>query len=133
MARHRKQAVTALGIQAKKEPGYYADGNGLYLRVATGGTKSWIFRYMLRGRAREMGLGSVLYKPLAQAREEVVQYHQLLLAYIDPIEHRKAQREKVGDAARKLQTFASVLLSIMQRTAAPGATLSHASNGSIHW
>ncbi|QBE66447.1 tyrosine-type recombinase/integrase [Pseudoduganella lutea] len=105
MARHRKQALTALGIQAKKDPGYYADGNGLYLRVAPGGTKSWIFRYMLRGRAREMGLGSVLYKPLAQAREEVVQYHQLLLAHIDPIEHRKAQRQKVDDAARKVQTF----------------------------
>ncbi|HEY2620360.1 MAG TPA: Arm DNA-binding domain-containing protein, partial [Acetobacteraceae bacterium] len=35
------------------------DGGGLYLQVAPAGTKSWVLRYMLRGKAREMGLGPV--------------------------------------------------------------------------
>ncbi|WP_197426916.1 Arm DNA-binding domain-containing protein [Caulobacter sp. CCH9-E1] len=35
----------------------YADGGGLNLCVQTGGAKSWVYRYMLNGRAREMGLG----------------------------------------------------------------------------
>lgn len=39
-------------------PGMHADGNGLYLYVKPGGTKSWIFRYQLAGRRREMGLGN---------------------------------------------------------------------------
>ena len=34
----------------------YPDGGGLYLQVTTGGA-SWVYRYMLDGRAREMGLG----------------------------------------------------------------------------
>ena len=34
----------------------YADGGGLYLQVGPTGAKSWIFRYMLEGRARAMGL-----------------------------------------------------------------------------
>lgn len=33
------------------------DGGGLYLQIAATGAKSWIYRYMLDGRAREMGLG----------------------------------------------------------------------------
>jgi hypothetical protein len=45
----------------------YGDGGGLYLQVARGGSKSWIFRYRFKGHtskagkpvAREMGLGSV--------------------------------------------------------------------------
>jgi hypothetical protein len=39
--------------------GMHADGGGLYLHVNARGAKSWIFRYMKDGRAREMGLGSV--------------------------------------------------------------------------
>ena len=105
MADHRRQRLTALGVASKKEPGYYADGGGLYLRVARGGTKSWMFRFMLRGRAREMGLGSVLDKPLAQAREDALRCRQLLLDGIDPILHRQSQRAKATEAIRAKRTF----------------------------
>lgn len=105
MANYRRQRLTALAVNAKKEPGYYADGGGLYLRVAAGGTKSWMFRFMLNGRARDMGLGSILDKPLAQAREEALRYRQLLLDEIDPITHREGERQKVRDASRKKRTF----------------------------
>jgi hypothetical protein len=40
-----------------REPGLLNDGRGLYLRIAAGGTKSWVYRFMLSGRAREMGWG----------------------------------------------------------------------------
>ncbi len=50
----------------------FGDGDGLYLQVAAGNTKSWLFRYTLRGKAREMGLGPVGEPPdgvpLAKAR-----------------------------------------------------------------
>jgi len=39
--------------------GMHADGQGLYLRVQASGAKGWIYRYQLRGKRREMGLGSL--------------------------------------------------------------------------
>ena len=43
----------------KMRPVRFGDGDGLYLQVAPGDTKSWLFRYTLRGKAREMGLGAL--------------------------------------------------------------------------
>jgi hypothetical protein len=55
--------LTALKVLKVKKPGMYADGAGLYLQVTGDGetkiAKSWIFRFTLRGRSREMGLGSL--------------------------------------------------------------------------
>lgn len=33
----------------------YADGGGLYLRIGPTGAKSWVFRFMLVGKRRDMG------------------------------------------------------------------------------
>jgi hypothetical protein len=46
--------LTGLKITRAKQPGMYADGGGLYLQVSDNGA-SWIYRYMITGRAREMG------------------------------------------------------------------------------
>jgi len=45
-------------IKHAKE-GMHSDGNGLYLRVQASGAKSWIFRYQINGRRREMGIGTL--------------------------------------------------------------------------
>jgi hypothetical protein len=42
--------------RAKRKPGLHADGGGLYLQVTPNGA-SWVYRFMLNSRAREMGLG----------------------------------------------------------------------------
>ena len=49
--------LSALSVNAISKPGYHADGDGLYLQVAKGGTKSWVYRYTKGGKRREMGLG----------------------------------------------------------------------------
>ena len=36
-------------------PGLYADGNNLYLQVGDGGKASWIFRFQLHQKRRDMG------------------------------------------------------------------------------
>ena len=74
-------------------PGLYGDGNNLYLQIAPSGAKSWSFRFMVRGRAREMGLGPVALISLAEARVRAIECRRLLLDGIDPIEHRLTQRE----------------------------------------
>jgi Arm domain-containing DNA-binding protein len=49
--------LTALDATRINRPGRYADGAGLYLQITPAGVRSWLFRYMRHGRAREMGLG----------------------------------------------------------------------------
>jgi hypothetical protein len=52
-----------LRVTKETTPGLYSDGAGLYLRIGDTGTKSWIFRYMLAGKARKMGLGATHTRP----------------------------------------------------------------------
>jgi hypothetical protein len=49
--------LTDREVRAKKEPGRYGDGNGLWLQVQTAERKAWLFRYSFKGKAHEMGLG----------------------------------------------------------------------------
>jgi integrase len=88
-----------------RKPGYHSDGNGLYLQVSPTGTKSWVFRYMLRGRAREMGLGPEYAIPLAEARLAAIEQRRLLLDGIDPIEARKARLGKLALQESRSITF----------------------------
>src|ERR1700732_5227256 len=71
--------------------GMYHDGGGLYLQVSAGGAKSWIFRFMLDGRAREMGLGPLHTIPLAEARKRATECRRMRLDGIDPITARSAR------------------------------------------
>jgi integrase len=91
------------GIVNKKTPGYYPDGGGLYLQVGPSGTKSWLFRFALNGKERQMGLGPLHTIRLADARAAAVECRKLLLAKIDPIEARNAkQAGEALDAARSI-------------------------------
>jgi len=105
MGRESRSKLSAVGITALKQPGYYADGNGLYLQISNTGTKSWVFRFMLNRRSREMGLGSLSTYTLAEAREKVRKCRQLLDDGSDPIEHRRAEREKRLAAVASRRTF----------------------------
>jgi integrase len=105
MPKSVRMRLSAVGIRAEKRPGYHADGEGLYLQVSPTGSKSWVFRYMLNKRAREMGLGTIGTFSLAEARERARKYRQLLADGIDPIEHRKAEREKNLAAIATRRTF----------------------------
>jgi integrase len=98
--------LTALKVTRTRKPGIYGDGGGLYLQVAESGAKSWLFRFMLNGRARAMGLGSARTIILADARAKSGECRRLLQAGLDPIEARKAQREAADLEAAKSITFA---------------------------
>lgn len=77
-------------------PGYHADGDGLYLQVTASGARSWILRYQIAGRRREMGLGPVALFGLADARQRAAQQRRLLADGIDPIAARRAARAVSG-------------------------------------
>jgi integrase len=97
--------LAAVSIGKAMKPGMYGDGGGLYLQVSAVGTKSWSFRFMLRGKAREMGLGPLHTVSLAEAREKAREQRKLRLDGIDPIEHRKAKRAGEYLAAATAITF----------------------------
>jgi integrase len=101
----RLERLSAKGVQAKRKAGYYADGGGLYLQVSEAETKSWIFRYTLAGRSREMGLGPLHTISLAEARVRATACRQLLLDGVDPIEARDAKKRAIQLDTARAKTF----------------------------
>ena len=97
--------LSALKVDRTKAPGMYADGGGLYLRVAEGGSKQWIYRYVTNGRPRDMGIGPVHVLTLAEAREKAREASKLRLEGIDPIAAKHAQRAAAAVAAASAMTF----------------------------
>ena len=89
--RHPDKALSAAFVRTAA-PGRHADGNGLYLFVQPSGTRSWIQRLVVRGRRRELGLGSVALVSLAEAREKALVNRKLAREGGDPLaEKRRAQ------------------------------------------
>jgi integrase len=82
----------------------YADGGGLYLQVTERGA-SWIYRYMLDGRAREMGLGARALYGLSEARAAAQEARKLRHQGIDPIDARRAAKVQKRLDAAKAMTF----------------------------
>ena len=89
--RHPQKALSPAFIRSAP-PGRHADGNGLYLFVQPSGTRSWIQRLLIRGRRRELGLGSVVLVPLSEAREKALANRKLAREGGDPLaEKRRAE------------------------------------------
>ena len=97
--------LTALGVAKLKVPGMYGDGGGLWLQVSGKGGKNWVFRYTLKGKSREMGLGPVSTFSLAEARDKALTCRKLCYEGIDPIEMRRGQRQDAAVEAAKAITF----------------------------
>ncbi|MCB1503972.1 MAG: integrase arm-type DNA-binding domain-containing protein [Hyphomicrobiaceae bacterium] len=105
MVARTKHRLTTKTVENQKQPGLYADGGNLLLRVAPGGTKGWIFRFALKGRTRDAGLGHYPAVSLANAREEADRFRKLLAEGVDPIEARNAERATLQVQAARAITF----------------------------
>ncbi len=79
----------------------------MYLFVQPGGTRSWIQRLVVRGRRRELGLGSVALVSLAEAREKALANRKLAREGGDPpAEKRRAEG---------IPTFAEAALRVLEQ------------------
>lgn len=101
----RAAGLTARQVQTQKITGLFADGGGLYLQVTPTGSKTWIYRFQLAGRRRDMGLGSTADLTLAEARERAAAARRLASEGIDPIERRKADKAVAALTDAKVMTF----------------------------
>jgi integrase len=104
MAR-RVRILLSKQVEKATKPGYYFDGAGLYLQVSKGGSKSWILRYVLDGKAHEMGLGSFVTFSLADARLRATEQRKLIADGIDPIEAKRANVQARQLASANTITF----------------------------
>ncbi|BAP80327.1 phage integrase [Pseudomonas sp. MT-1] len=99
-------------VENLSEPGTYEDGDGLRLVVKATGRKSWVMRYQLNGKRREMGLGGFPDIGLKAARQAAADQRKLLTAGADPMATRDAEREALRAsqmvAAAKAVTFKKV-------------------------
>jgi len=83
--------LTEAKIRTINAPGLYADGRGLYLQIRPGGAPSWIYRFTLNSRTRDMGLGALADVSLVKARAKAAAARALRDNGIDPIEQANAQ------------------------------------------
>jgi integrase len=100
-----KQIAKQLTVTDVKSaaPGTHTDGEGLYLVVSKTGSRSWLLRYQLRGKRRDMGLGVFPQVTLAEARDKAAAARKLAAQGVDPIEDRRAK--EAAKAAERVAPF----------------------------
>src|SRR5215469_7642527 len=110
MARRQRDRLTVAYINAatrakSPKPGMHADGLGLYLAVSTSGSASWLYRFKVDKRSRDMGLGSLEQLTLAEARELADVARRKVRDGIDPIEERRSARLAASLNRAQTMTF----------------------------
>ena len=96
-------------VENLTSPGTYEDGDGLRLVVKPNGNKSWVLRYQLNKRRREMGLGGYPDVSLKKARIDAATQRGMLLESKDPLRARQeainARQQTEREEVRRAYTF----------------------------
>lgn len=116
MPRKLYNALTAISVK-KAGPGRHADGGGLQLLVKESGARSWVYRFMLKGKSRDIGLGAAgpggIY--LADARDLATALRLKVKAGIDPLAERQ-QAEADAKAEEQASKVAGITFKAMAET-----------------
>ena len=97
-------------IATLTKPGRHADGGNLYLKIAKGGSKSWVFLYARDGKQTEIGLGSAQRRKrsragtvtLDQARRKAAAIHLQLADDKHPLREKRAVAVTFGVMADEM-------------------------------
>ena len=119
---HPDRALTALKVNSLKEPGRYADGNGLYLVVEQTGAKRWILRTTVKRKRCDIGLGGARDVSLAEVREKAAELRKIAKAGGDPLAERRNRTS--------IPTFAEAAALVYEQHRTPGKTGSTRPSGS---
>lgn len=101
MPKKLSNALTPLAVKSAK-PGRHADGGGLHLLVKESGARSWVYRFMLSGKSRDIGLGTAGPDgiSLADARDARDALRLKVKTGIDPLEERQRDAAEALAAAQ---------------------------------
>jgi integrase len=104
MPKKLSNALTPLTVKNAK-PGRHADGGGLHLLVKESGARSWVYRFMLSGKSRDIGLGTAGPDgiSLADARNARDALRLKVKVGIDPLEERQREAAQALAAAQAAQ------------------------------
>jgi integrase len=123
----KANGLTARGVETIAKPGMHADGGGLYLNVKETGAKSWVFRFSVAGKRREMGLGGYPAVSLATARKLAADHRPTVSNGADPIEARDAARTE----EKRIPNFGEVADAFVQTKGAGWRNAKHRAQWSM--
>jgi integrase len=121
---HRLSAVRLRKLPARRV--MLADGGGLYLSVIPPNGSSWIFRYMVGGQQRLMGLGSYPAINLATARELAADARKLRAQGRDPLQEKRSHAAAVRAEDAKLVSFDQCAAAYIESHRKSWSNLKHA-------
>ena len=99
-------SLKANSVRELTKPGRYGDGQGLYLNIAPGGTKSWVMRATRSGKRGAWGLGGYPAVSLQAARAKAELYRGLLAEGRDPWAKAEQGRMAQAEALECIPTLA---------------------------
>jgi integrase len=111
--------LSAKKVEHLAKRGLHPDGGGLYLQVAKGGSKSWLYRFKVDGRTHWHGLGSARDVTLERARDKATEARRLRSDGVDPIAAKRAAKAAARVEAAKSITFGAAAKRYI-KTNAPG-------------
>lgn len=100
--------------------------SGLALQVQPSGSRSWVLRYSIAGRRREMGLGGFPDVPLVDARRRAREEREKADKGLDPIAERAAAQSRVRADRAKAITFEKAARSFVEAQEAGWRNAKHA-------
>lgn len=117
MPKRLSNALTPLSVKNAK-PGRHADGGGLYLLVKDSGARSWVFRFMLRGTARDLGLGPASGQDavsLQDARIEAGKLRAEVKGGVDPLLERERKAAEAAAQAQAVKVASITFRAVAER------------------
>ena len=98
-------SLKANSVRELTKPGRYGDGQGLYLNIAPGGTKSWVMRATRNGKRGAWGLGGYPAVSLQAARTKTELYRGLLAEGRNPWDKAERGRMERAQDLDRIPTF----------------------------
>lgn len=108
--------MAALCVARLTEPGLHFVGvvAGLALQVQPSGARSWVLRFTVAGKRREMGLGGFPTVTLADARRRAREEREKADKGVDPIADRKAAASRLRAEQARAFTFKASALAYIE-------------------
>ncbi len=108
-------AISELGAQQvatiwRRGSTHVGGVRGLVLNVTMYGSRSWLLRYQVGGRRRDLGLGSYPSVTLAQARDFAREARAKLARGIDPVADAQRLRAQLAQDMQLAMTFAEAAI-----------------------
>lgn len=110
----REMGALAVAGITRRGINFVGGVTGLGLNVTQSGSRSWILRYQVSGKRKDMGLGGYPSITLSQAKERARQARLKIAQGIDPILEAKSARSRLIAEQSQAVTFKEAAASYIQ-------------------